>query len=286
VAFEEAMVQDVVKAAGALDSASLQKLNRLKVLLVEDNEFNRMVAEDTLRDAIPGIRFFMAVNGQEAVDKVRNEMFDVVLMDIQMPVMDGVTATKIIRNTLPEPYRSVKIIAMTANVLQEDVQQYFDIGMNAYVSKPFNADELLLKMDQVMGNTIPVSSREEEKQVKDERVFPALPAVVTDMTFLKTFTGGNMEKQQKYVGMFLVNAPKLLDSIDRALVAKDYQAIKIAAHSLKPQLSYMGVKEDVSNIFLIEQSAGATAHYDTLPQLVANLHRLCEKAFEELRKLQ
>lgn len=286
VPFEEAEVQEVTKTAGVLDNSSLQRLNRLKVLLVEDNEFNRMVAEDTLRDTIPGIRFFVAVNGQEAVDRVRNEMFDVVLMDIQMPVMDGVTATRLIRNTLPEPYRSVKIIAMTANVLQEDVQQYFDIGMNAYVSKPFNADELLLKMDQVMGNNIPVNSREEEKPVKEERSFPPLPEVVTDMTFLKTFTGGNMEKQQKYVGMFLVNAPKLLDSMDRALAAKDYQAVKIAAHSLKPQLSYMGVKEDVSNIFLIEQSAGATAHYDTLPQLIVNLHRLCDKAFEELRKLQ
>ena len=84
--------------------------------------------------------------------------------------------------------------------------------------------------------------------------------------------------------MFLENAPKLLDSIDKALIVKDYPTIKIAAHSLKPQLSYMGVKEEISKIFLIEQSAGEAAHFDTLPQLIINLKHLCIKAFEELKR--
>ena len=288
IALEEAAVQEEVKQACVLDNASMQRLNKLKVLLVEDNEFNRMVAEDTLKELIPGIQLDIALHGQDAINKLQQEMYDVVLMDIQMPVMDGLTATKVIRKTLPEPARSVKIIAMTANVMQEDVQEYFDAGMNAYVSKPFNADELLLKMDSVMGNNAPAGNRktEEAPPAKEERAFPPLPAHVTDMTFLKGFTGGNMEKQQKYVGMFLDNAPKLLDSLEKALAAQDYQSIKIAAHSLKPQMSYMGIKEEVSNIFLIEQSAGETAHRDTLPQLVENLKRLCSKAFEELRNHQ
>jgi len=113
-----------------------------------------------------------------------------------------------------------------------------------------------------------------------------LPAQVTDMTFLRQFTNGNQEKQQKYIGMFLTNAPKLLDSLDKGLADKDYTTIKIAAHSLKPQLSYMGVKEEASKIFLIEQAAGQEAHYDTIPPMVANLKRLCNKAFEELKNTQ
>lgn len=110
-----------------------------------------------------------------------------------------------------------------------------------------------------------------------------LPEQVTDMTFLRTFTGGNTEKQQKYIRMFLENAPKLLDSIEKALEQGDYSTIKIAAHSLKPQLSYMGVKEEMSHIFLIEQAAGQEAHFDSIPKMVTNLKRLCGKAFEELR---
>ncbi len=293
IPFMEAEVQDFVKKTTYLDQAALQRLERMTILLVEDNEFNRMVAEDTLKEIIPKITIKTAVNGQEALDMLGKQQFDVVLMDIQMPVMDGVTATHRIRETLPSPAKHVKIIAMTANVLQEDVQQYLKAGMNAYVSKPFSADELLMKMDMVMAHHEPVpQDKKEEKPtvveqpkapVKEERQFPALPDTVTDMRFLDQFTGGNNEKRRKYINMFLENAPKLLDSIDRAMAIQDYATVKIQAHSLKPQLSYMGVKEDVSNIFLIEQSAGNSAHYETLPALIVNLKRLCVKAFAELK---
>ncbi len=290
IMLEESTVQEQVQQASVLDSIAIKRLNELKILLVEDNEFNRMVAEDTMKELLPDVTMHMAFNGQEAISQLEKEMYDIVLMDIQMPVMDGMTATKAIRK-MPEPSRSVKIIAMTANVMQEDVQEYFNIGMNAYVSKPFNADELLLKMDKVMGNNRPVKAKQvvhaapasAPEPAKKEKVFPPMPDKVTDRTFLKQFTAGNAEKQQKYIGMFLENAPKLLSNIDQGLAAKDYQTIKIAAHSLKPQLSYMGVKEDVSNIFLIEQSAGEKAHYESLPELVANLKRICDKAFAELR---
>jgi CheY-like chemotaxis protein len=219
-------------------------------------------------------------------------MYDVILMDIQMPVMDGITATRFIREELPLPQRNVKIIAMTANVLQEDVQQYYKAGMDGFVSKPFHADELLLQMNEAMSSQEPVSETEihkpshntlpQNEQKMEEIQLPVLPDQVTDMLFLKQLTGGNTEKMNKYIGMFLENAPKLIESIDRSLEAKDYPSIKIAAHSLKPQLSYMGVKEEVSKVFMLEQSAGSSAHFDSLPALIANLKHLCRKAFEEL----
>lgn len=283
--------EDVVKSS-VLDAVSMRRLNNMKVMLVEDNEFNRLVAEDTLKELIPGIRLDVAVNGQEAVDHLRNEMYDVVLMDIQMPVMDGITATNIIRSELPEPQRNVKIIAMTANVLQDDVQQYFIAGMNGFVSKPFHAEELLLKMDEAISGSaephqpaapapppapVPAPPPEPPRPAA-----PVLPEKVTDMHFLRTLTKGDTDKMNKYIGMFLENGPKLLDNIDRALVINDYPTIKIAAHSLKPQLSYMGVKEDVSKIFLIEQSAGAEAHFESLPPLIERLNYVCKKAFDEL----
>src|SRR5690606_5089283 len=104
------------------DEHAITRLQDIHILLVEDNEFNRMVAEDTLKAALPAATLDIAVNGQEAVDKVAKNNYDIVLMDIQMPVMDGVTATRNIRTTLPDPVNNIKIIAMTANVLQEDVK--------------------------------------------------------------------------------------------------------------------------------------------------------------------
>lgn len=283
----ESDIQEVGQTKGVIDEQTMKKLNGVKLLLVEDNEFNRMVAEDTLKELLPRITIDVAVNGQEAVDRVQEEHYDIVLMDIQMPVMDGVTATRNIRTTLPAPAKDVKIIAMTANVLQEDVAQYFKTGMNAYVSKPFKADELLLKMAAVLEGHQPVveGTTIAKNTIVSEPAMPSLPDKITDMQFLNQFAGGNDEKRAKYVGMFLENGPKLLNTIEQSLQAKDYGAVKIAAHSMKPQLSYMGVKEEVSHIFLIEQTAGEAAHYDRLPTLVTNLKRVCEKAFEELRKI-
>jgi signal transduction histidine kinase/DNA-binding response OmpR family regulator len=286
IPFEESQVQDVQAPSSVIDEKTMNCLNKVKLLLVEDNEFNRMVAEDTLKDVIPGVIIDIAVNGQEAVNRVQQEHYDVVLMDIQMPVMDGVAATKMIRETLQPPARDVKIIAMTANVLQEDVKQYFEAGMNAYVSKPFHTDELLLKMASVLEhkNNNGAQAPAANKSMVAEPPLPVIPEKVTDMAFLKQFTGGNSEKMNKYMGMFLENGPKLLTSAEQALQKKDYPSLKIAAHSLKPQLSYMGVKEEVSHIFLIEQTAGESAHYERLHSLVAQLRKVCDKAFEELRK--
>ncbi len=281
---DEAANQMPVEETPIIDDSKRQELAKLKLLLAEDNEFNRMVAEDTLKELLPGIYIDVAINGKEAVEKAATAKYDIILMDIQMPVMDGVEATRTIRTTLPAPAKDVRIIAMTANVFQEDVQKYFDTGINAYVSKPFQPDELLLKMASVLenGSTDKIQQAERPKQVEQNQLKP-LPDKVTDMQFLKQFTGGNQEKMDKYKGMFLENGPRLLTNIEEGIRNGDYGAVKIAAHSMKPQLSYMGVKEEVSHIFLIEQTAGEQAHFERLPALVEQLKRVCEKAFEELR---
>ncbi|NCX95684.1 MAG: response regulator [Chitinophagia bacterium] len=366
-----------------ITDADKQMLSKLKVLLVEDNELNQMVAMDTLQESLPGIAIDTALNGLEACRMVKNNNYDLVLMDIQMPIMDGVAATQTIRNSLKPPQNAVKIIAMTANVLQDDVRSYLNAGMDSYVSKPFNTQELLIKMKDCVENKsalaaeviqqinehpaaivasakpaanaagkplplpTPVIARQPTEPIAkpfqnqplppapqpttlpkapapllEERTpaplpppalpapavemppaqpAPAIPAPaengspvapaagkgeiqrpVTDKNFLVKLTGGNPEKMQKYIRMFLENAPKLLNSIDTALANKDYKAVKIAAHSLKPQLSYMGVKEEISNIFLIEQSAGEAAHHEVLPEKVAILKKVCDIAFKEL----
>ncbi len=291
IPLQESKIQTVQQESIVVDQQTMECLNKVKLLLVEDNEFNRMVAEDTLKELLPGIIIDIAVDGKEAVQRVQQETYDLVLMDIQMPVMDGLTATKIIRN-LGNDAAQVKIIAMTANVLQEDVQEYLKAGMNAFVSKPFQSDELILKMVSVLEKKVPVEAgmkqnenKPEIRKASAEPVLAPLPEKVTDMHFLLQFAGGNTEKMNKYIGMFLQNAPNLIANLDHGLQVKDFTAIKIAAHSLKPQLSYMGVKEEISHIFLLEQTAGE-AHYERIPQLITNLKRVCEQAFKELNAVK
>lgn len=255
------------------------RLSNISILLVEDNEFNRMVAEDTLKSMINPIHLTVAVNGEEAIEKVKEQDFDLILMDIQMPVMNGVDATRYIRSKMPDNKNNIRIIAMTANVLEEDVRNYLNAGMNAYISKPFQTDELLLKIDLVMQG---YSENEMREFVKEEKPKVELPEHIVDTSFLDSFTSGDEEKKEKYIKMFLVNGPKLLENINKSLIEENYEALRVAAHSMKPQLSYMGVKEEISNIFLIEQAASTNAHYERLETLIEQLNFVCEKAFDEL----
>lgn len=125
-------------------------LNGLRILLAEDNDFNQMVAVDSLESAIPGAKIDLAKNGKQAVEFVLKNTYDIILMDIQMPEMDGHEATRIIRKLSDEKINSIPIIAMTASVIKAEVDKCFESGMNAFVPKPFNIDELLTKIASVI----------------------------------------------------------------------------------------------------------------------------------------
>jgi hypothetical protein len=124
------------------------RLHDLHILLAEDNEFNTMVAVDTLEGMIPGVQIDVAPTGKVAVELAIKNRYDLILMDLQMPEMDGYEATRLLRSYNDEKINSVPIIAMTASVIQAEVDKCFECGMNAFVGKPFNPDELLEKIAQ------------------------------------------------------------------------------------------------------------------------------------------
>jgi signal transduction histidine kinase/CheY-like chemotaxis protein len=127
------------------------QLAGLRVLLVEDNSFNAIVAQEELEDFIPKVMIVVAANGKIALEKIAETDFDVVLMDVQMPVMNGYEATKVIR-MLDCPIANIPIIAMTANVLKEEVKLCYDAGMNDFIGKPFETDVLLQKLVELTRN--------------------------------------------------------------------------------------------------------------------------------------
>jgi len=123
--------------------------NHLKtiILLVEDNEINQEIARDTILSWGDNYEVDIAVNGQEAINALENKVYHLVLMDIQMPVMDGNAATLFIRNKLPEPICDIPIIGMTAHGFSQEKETALNNGMNDYIVKPFNPDELRVKID-------------------------------------------------------------------------------------------------------------------------------------------
>ncbi|HNE47217.1 MAG TPA: response regulator, partial [Chitinophagales bacterium] len=120
----------------------------LRILLVEDNMFNQMVATDSINDMFPSVEVVVADNGQIAVDKITAEHFDVVLMDVQMPVMDGYTASRTIRALADDVKRKIPIIAMTASVIKSEVDKCYESGMDDFIAKPFDKDILQQKIIQ------------------------------------------------------------------------------------------------------------------------------------------
>ena len=120
----------------------------LKILLAEDNPFNVIVAEDTLRSELDNVTIGKAENGRRAVEMVQEGDWDLVLMDIAMPEMTGLEATTAIRKLKDPEKAGTTIIAMTASILKKDTDHYLKKGMDGYVPKPFKVEQLLSEIER------------------------------------------------------------------------------------------------------------------------------------------
>ncbi len=138
----EAMKSKVVSpsTSNTHKPATEKPLQGVKILVVEDNAINRLIVSDIL--ATSGAQVHVVENGLECIQTVKLETFDIILMDIHMPIMDGVEATKVIRSDSNTALASMPIIALTANVMKDDITHYLSIGMNAHVAKPIKAKTL------------------------------------------------------------------------------------------------------------------------------------------------
>jgi CheY-like chemotaxis protein len=139
-----------------VSDAELQRLRGIKILLVDDNAVNRQVVKLFTARLAP--RFVEAVNGQEALDRLHDEDFDLVLLDVHMPVMDGKEAIKRIR-ACGEAWATIPVIALTADAMSGDRERYLALGMTDYVSKPLDQRELTTKISVAMASRQLLPSR-------------------------------------------------------------------------------------------------------------------------------
>lgn len=279
-----------------ISEGELEQLAQLRILLAEDNAFNQIVAVDTLNSLIPGIHVEVANNGREAVDKLQAGEYDAILMDVQMPEMNGYEAARYIREKLSEPKRSIPIIAMTANATHSEKEKCKESGMGDYLSKPFRPQDLLAKISTIKKTTPPlpkggITQGTSHSTAISDNVRASLPPLggggaspVTDMTFLNSFTGGNKEKIAKYVNMFLQACPAQLEGLTTNLKEGNYDQVRGIAHALKPQITYMGIHAGEELIKKIEKSAGERSDLDKLPNMLDEFRAICNNAIPELKK--
>jgi PAS domain S-box-containing protein len=221
---------------------ALALIKGAKILLVEDNEINQQVAKEILEGA--DLIVSLADDGQQAVDLVRENQYDAVLMDIQMPVMDGYAATREIRNLKPE-IRNVPIIAMTAHAMAGDEDKSLKAGMNGHVTKPIDPDQLFSTLQKWIPPTderIPtrradVSAEKEtgtqtQAEVREETELPAsLPGF--DLAEGLGRLQGNQKLYRKLLMDFGANYTEVAVEIRKALDNKDFEQAHNLIHNLK-----------------------------------------------------
>ena len=208
----------------------------LRILLGEDNVGNQLLIQHMLKRL--SYRADIAANGLEVLESLQRQTYDVVLMDVQMPEMDGLETTRHIINEWGAEDRPY-IIALTANAMPEDRQECLDAGMNEYISKPIQVKELV----QALTNT-PTRVKPPENIVETAvSLAPSDPGSILDQAALDNMfklVDGDTEFLVELINTVLEDAPKLLADMREGAVRKDAEKLHIAAHSLKSNSADFG----------------------------------------------
>ena len=260
-------------------------LGQVKVLLVEDHEMNQLMATTIMEEW--NFQVDTAGDGKVAIEKLKQNKYDVVLMDIQMPVMGGMEATKIIREELPAHKSTIPIIAVTANALKGDKEKYLAAGMNDYISKPFEAGVLFSKIARLLkgrnGNAIRVLNQSGSKETLRLNADP-VPAKLYDLSMLKKISRGSDAIVLDMMQTFIETVRESLADLDAFYEKKEWDRVSDTAHRMKPSLDALGIDQLEKEIRLIESYAREQKNIERLPELVAKLNHICDKVNDGLQE--
>lgn len=236
----------------------------MSILVTEDNLVNKKLALTVLRKL--GYQADWAANGQEAIDALHKKPYDVILMDLHMPVLDGLEATRIIRKTF-KPDRQPKIIAITANAMKKDRNICLEAGMNDYISKPFGLDELVDALEKAAG--VDPKERKLKKiieitqQATAENIIETTLKKGLDPTAVKGLVdliGDDVETIQELIDSFLQTSPALMMDMRNSIKNKNAIGLKNAAHALKAPAAQIGATH-LSSLCIQLENMGRNKDY-------------------------
>lgn len=246
------------------------EIKNIKVLVVEDMPLNQLLMKTLLDDF--GFERDIAENGKIAVEKIQNESYDVILMDLQMPIMNGFDATEYIRNTLK---LDIPIIALTADVTTVDLAKCKAVGMNDYIAKPVDERLLFSKIVNVI-----------KKQGIRKAAFklnkrPKIKS--TNLDYLKTRTKSNPKLMMEMISIYLAQTPPIIVAMKQSVLDKDWEMLGASVHKLIPSFSIMGMNPDLEQISKkIQDAAKSNQFTDEIAEMVVELETVCIQSCEEL----
>lgn len=248
-------------------------IKNIHVLVVEDIPLNQLLMKTLLDDF--GFERDIAGNGKIAIERLQTKSYDIILMDLQMPEMNGFEATDYIRNTL---HSNVPIIALTADVTTVDLAKCRAVGMNDYIAKP--VDEKLL-YSKIVGLV---------KKPSLEITPPYVAPVIVegkkrhiDLEYLNRRTKSNPDLMMEMISLYLEQTPTLISAMNQSMEDKDWNSLHAAVHKMIPSFSIMGMSVELENMAKkVQEFANNQEQMDEIRKLVSELGSVCAQACTEL----
>jgi PAS domain S-box-containing protein len=246
------------------------------ILLVEDNVVNQHVAQSMLQKL--GLDVEIADNGMEAIEALKKKKYDLIFMDVQMPVMDGLEATRNIRKMQASSGKHTTIIAMTAHAMKDDRQRCLKAGMDDYISKPIKIQSLIDTLDYWLIKKHPELQQDGSLSVK-----PVNSELIFDDKLLLENTMDDIQLARKVISIFMNNANRQLESLKTAILTGNDDIVNLA-HTFKgasASVGGMSLSNFVAEIEAEAKSGNGSGMQDMIPEL----ERRYETLVEELKKL-
>lgn len=263
-----------------LNQPNYKSLGHKKVLVVDDIEMNQQLAKHIMQSW--GFTVDVAANGREAVEKVEKNTYDLVLMDIQMPEMDGVQATENIRRLKDAAKAATPIVALSANLLSDDWNRYLQKGMNDYLPKPLDEQRLFqLISKNLLNEPDPVSIIE---PLKNETAEVTPTEKLYDLTMIHDLSGGDEAFIKQMVELFVDTMPASMEELQATLDQKQWEAMGKLAHKLKSTTGSMGMNAIKEEVRAVEQNCKKNENLEETPALAEKVIMVIHQTVEQLKK--
>ncbi len=243
-----------------------------KILVAEDMELNQLLMKTLLDDF--GFECEIASNGKIAIEKLKEKKYDIVLMDLQMPEMNGFEATRHIRETMK---LDLPIIALTADVTTIDVEKCKEVGMNDYISKPVDERLLYSKLIGFIKKPILIIEQKNDGNNITEKIR------YVDLSYLSKLTNSNPKLMSEIISSYLKQTPPLLQTMKQSFKDKDWHLLKASVHKMIPSFAIMGINSEITEIAKkIQEYAFSLELSKELDELILKLEKVCRQSCKEL----
>ncbi len=277
VTFDKSNQKTAVK--NSLENTEYQAISNLTILAVDDTALNRSIFYELVHSKENNIEVYLAENGKEAVEWTLKKKFDVIVMDLQMPVLNGFEATKEIR-TKQNLNQNTPIIAMTAHAVDGVSKRCDEAGMNDYISKPINLSVLFNKIATYTNQT------ENEKTIENNKPELAIVTETVNLESLYELLRGKKEKLIKYIDLYLINVPKDFKELKQEFELENWENCAKIAHKIKGTAGYMGVEKAKEILIEIEKNKDGVAKENKNNDIVCELEKVLKKAASDLEQIK